>query len=157
MEPISSGQVRLLSDGCIVGSLLAFCLLLAFPVASQSITVTFTSSVAKGGNLHLAVYDSDRGFVSREEVLSLVEPTNGEPVSLEVSLPEAGEYVLAAFHDLNGNGELDTNLFGAPTEPYGFGRRAPSKWREPLFAEIATPITGPASGVHIELKKWKEY
>ena len=105
----------------------------------------------------LAVYDNDRGFTTRQEVISLVRPTNGDPLYLEVDLPAAGEYVLAAFHDLNGNGKLDTNIFGAPTEPYGFGKQAPSKWREPLFSEIATAVAGAGTEVRIELKKWKEY
>ena len=38
-----------------------------------------------------------------------------------------GNYAIAVFHDLNGNGKLDRNLIGLPSEPYGFsndvGRR----------------------------------
>ncbi len=151
-----SNHMQLFTARRFGSGLLAFCLLLVAP-APQSVTITLTSSVSENGNMHLAVYDTDRGFSSRQEVISLVRPTNGDPLSLEVDLPAEGEYVLAAFHDLNGNGKLDTNLFGAPTEPYGFGKPAPSKWREPLFTEIATAIVGERADVRIELKKWKEY
>lgn len=138
-------------------SLFALCLVFTAAAAPQSLKITLTSTVAKGGDLHLAVYDSDQSFELRQEVLSVVRPASGGALSFEVELPARGNYVLAAFHDLNGNGKLDTNLFGAPTEPYGFGKQAPSKWREPLFAEIATPITGGATDLQIALKKWKEY
>lgn len=41
--------------------------------------------------------------------------------NLETELP-AGTYAVSAFIDLNGNGKLDTNLFGAPKEPYCFSK-----------------------------------
>ena len=36
----------------------------------------------------------------------------------------AGSYAIAAMHDENGNGELDTILVGMPTEGYGASRNA---------------------------------
>ena len=37
---------------------------------------------------------------------------------------EPGRYAVNGFHDDNGNGDLDTNLLGVPTEGYGFGNGA---------------------------------
>ncbi|MDE0522503.1 MAG: DUF2141 domain-containing protein [Boseongicola sp.] len=37
---------------------------------------------------------------------------------------EPGRYAVNGFHDNNGNGDLDTNLLGIPTEGYGFGNGA---------------------------------
>ena len=37
---------------------------------------------------------------------------------------EPGRYAVNGFHDGNGNGDLDTNLLGVPTEGYGFGNGA---------------------------------
>lgn len=131
--------------------------ILTFSASPRTVSVTITTSVEREGELHLAVYDSDRGFQSREEVLSVVRPTTGSPLSVELELPAEGAYALAAFHDLNGNGKLDTNVFGVPTEPYGFSKVPPSKWREPAFAEIATPFKGDGLEATISLRKWKEY
>lgn len=138
-------------------NLLVLFAFLTFSANPQTVSVTITSSVESSGQLHLAVYDSETGFQSRREVLSIVRPTTGTPLSVEVELPAVGEYALAAFHDLNGNGKLDTNLFGVPTEPYGFGKVPPSKWREPAFEEIATPFTGEGMKTTISLRRWKEY
>ena len=37
---------------------------------------------------------------------------------------EPGRYAVNGFHDANGDGDLDTNLLGIPTEGYGFGNGA---------------------------------
>lgn len=138
-------------------SLFTWFFLWLLPATPQTLNLTLSTSVEKEGNLHIAVYDSDQGFLDDQKIFSIVRPTNGQPVSLEVKLPASGTYVLAAFHDLNGNGELDTNLFGAPSEPYGFSKEPPSKWRKPRFGEVATNVTPSSESIKIELKKWKEY
>jgi len=46
-----------------------------------------------------------------------------------------GCYAVAIFHDENGNGCLDKNMFGAPTEAYGFSRNARGTFSAPSFEE----------------------
>ena len=48
-------------------------------------------------------------------------------------LPE-GDYAVAAFHDANGNGKLDTML-GVPREGFAFSNNPPLRPRAPNFAE----------------------
>ena len=36
-----------------------------------------------------------------------------------------GRYAVAAFHDENGNGKVDFNFLGLPSEGYGFSRTTP--------------------------------
>jgi uncharacterized protein (DUF2141 family) len=49
----------------------------------------------------------------------------------------AGKYAVSVFHDENGNGKLDANLVGMPTEPYGFSRDARGLVGPPSFADAA--------------------
>jgi len=54
----------------------------------------------------------------------------------------AGEFAAQAFHDENGNGEIDRGLFGIPKEGVGFSRNAPirlspPKWRDAVFVHHA--------------------
>lgn len=138
----------------------AICLIAAMLLsapAPQKVALTVTTSVVREGALHLAVYDSSTGFEGNDELLSVTRTTNGAPLRIEIELPRAGKYVVAAFHDLNGNGKLDTNVFGVPTEPYGFGQSPPSKWRKPVFQEVATPLGAADAPTTISLRKWKEY
>jgi uncharacterized protein (DUF2141 family) len=58
----------------------------------------------------------------------------------------AGQFAVQAFHDENGNGEVDRGLFGIPKEGIGFSRNAriglgPPKWRDAVFAHGAQPAT----------------
>jgi uncharacterized protein (DUF2141 family) len=48
--------------------------------------------------------------------------------SFEFSDIKPGKYAIAVIHDENCNGELDSNLFGIPTEGYGFPVAQKSQW-----------------------------
>ena len=57
-----------------------------------------------------------------------------------------GEYVIKVFHDENGNHKLDRNLFGAPTEAYGFSNNAraalgPPDYKKAMFQFGKTGMT----------------
>ena len=46
---------------------------------------------------------------------------------------------MKAFHDVNGDGEMNTNPFGMPIEPYAFsnnavGNMGPARWSAAHFA-----------------------
>ncbi|WP_310383889.1 DUF2141 domain-containing protein [Roseateles sp.] len=47
-------------------------------------------------------------------------------------LPE-GSVGLSVFHDVNGNGKLDSNAMGSPKEPYGFSNNAAGVFGPPKF------------------------
>lgn len=51
-----------------------------------------------------------------------------------------GRYGVAVFHDENGNGKLDKNLFGIPTEDYCFSRGASGTMGPPSFASAALDV-----------------
>lgn len=46
---------------------------------------------------------------------------------------QPGKYALRYFHDENLNGAMDTNLFGKPTEGYGFSNNVTGKFGAPPF------------------------
>lgn len=51
-----------------------------------------------------------------------------------------GRYALFAMHDANGNGDLDRNLIGIPTEDYGFSNGAKGVVGPPSFAAAAITV-----------------
>ena len=51
-----------------------------------------------------------------------------------------GQYAVNAFHDENGNGELDTNLVGIPSEGYGFANDADASFGPPDFDAAAVDV-----------------
>ena len=58
---------------------------------------------------------------------------------------EPGRYAVNGFHDANGDGELDTNLLGIPTEGYGFGNGATGSFGPPDFTAASIAVKGKAS------------
>ena len=51
-----------------------------------------------------------------------------------------GRYAVNAFHDENGNGELDTNLVGVPSEGYGFANDPTIRFGPPDFEAAAVTV-----------------
>ena len=62
----------------------------------------------------------------------------GDSVTVTFEGLEPGEYAVRLYHDLNDDGEMNTNPFGMPTEPYAFsndakGRFGPASWDAAKF------------------------
>ena len=87
----------------------------------------------------VALFDSAAGFDGRsgQSIASAAISASGRVVATFDNLP-AGDYAVKAFHDLNGDGEMNTNPFGMPTEPYAFsnnavGNMGPARWDRAHF------------------------
>jgi uncharacterized protein (DUF2141 family) len=137
--------------------LFALFLLFALPPTVQQVNVEVSAPLS-GGEIFVAAYADQEGFDNDDFVANArqVLGGRGQLAELNLPIPQTGDYVFAAFQDLNGNGKLDCNFLGVPTEPYGFGKLPPSKWRAPSFGEVATRIEG-SDHLQIELRRWSEY
>ena len=58
---------------------------------------------------------------------------------------EPGRYAVNGFHDANGNGDLDTNLLGIPTEGYGFGNGATGMFGPASFDDSSVDLKSAAT------------
>ena len=67
----------------------------------------------------------------------------------------AGALAVAVYQDANGNGRLDRNALGVPSEPYGFsndvGRLAP-----PTFAGARVEVREPATTIQVRLARFAQ-
>ena len=70
---------------------------------------------------------------------------------IEVAGLQAGDYAFALYHDANGNGKLDRNPVGMPTEDYAFSNNAMGKRGAPRFddARVSLPADGAATSVSL--------
>jgi uncharacterized protein (DUF2141 family) len=62
-----------------------------------------------------------------------------------------GDYAVAVFEDINGNGKLDTNFLGIPKEPTGISRDAKGSFGPPKFADAAFKIGDGLTPMRIQL------
>ena len=72
----------------------------------------------------------------------------GATVAAVLTAPAPGRYGVKLFHDVNGDGKMDTNIVGFPTEPFGFSNDAPIRLGPPSFADAAFDI-GPAGAAQL--------
>ena len=131
-------------------------LFLAPTPAPVAVDVEVTSTRPARGDVRLAVFATAEDFENDQPIFAAVAPCRKEATKLEVVLPAAGTYAIAVFHDLNGNGKLDRNFFGIPSEPYGFSAVPPSKWEKPAFGDISGKFQDGARA-KVALRTWKEY
>lgn len=126
-----------------LASVAAALLLTAAPALAQpndnTVVLTFETG-ARTGMVMVALYDSAAAFDGRNgvAVAQTAISASGRVVATFANLP-AGDYAVKAFHDVNGDGEMNTNPFGMPTEPYAFsnnavGNMGPARWDRAHFA-----------------------
>ena len=131
-------MIRLLP---IAAALAVAALVVAAPVAAQSAdnrqTFTFETG-AETGAVMVALYADEAAYESgAPSRAARVDVAAGERAVVFENLP-AGAYGMKAFHDVNGNGKMDVNPFGMPTEPFAFsnnavGNMGPAKWERAHF------------------------
>lgn len=69
-----------------------------------------------------------------------------------IYLPEPGTYVVAVYHDENGNRRLDRPSLGAPTEGYGFTNNPGTFFGLPKFRKVLTKFPKSGLATRITLK-----
>ena len=100
------------------------------------------------GDVYIAVFDSDATFLGDEAVQAstvvIADALDGDVVRTELQLP-LGDYAFSAFHDQDGNGELNTNFVGMPREPIAIsnnalGKFGPPKYEDAVFSLGVEPV-----------------
>ncbi len=97
-----------------------------------------------------AIYD-ETGW-GDASVANLREPVHGDVVTLTLTVPNPGRYGIRLFHDVDGNGELNANIMGIPTEPFGFSNNAPPRFGPPSFEAAAFDIDQNGAAQSISLQ-----
>jgi uncharacterized protein (DUF2141 family) len=108
----------------------------------------------RNGTVDCALFDSQAGFPreflhSAQNVMVIKIRHTAARCDFQAIPP--GTYALAVIHDENSNGELDTNLFGIPTEGYGFSNDATALLGTPSFSAARFSYNGESLDMTISL------
>jgi len=125
----------------------------AVPAQAADLTVVVTNISANAGNVMVGLFDSAAAFpktVSKGVMAAAGGRDAAGRVTLVLRDLTPGTYAVSAYHDLDANGQLNNNLMGLPTEPYGFSNNARGSFGPPSFQ--AASIALPEQGLSIELK-----
>lgn len=119
--------------------------LLPLAVSAENLRVAVSDGPATAATLYVALFDTPEAFAADKPLAAQTLPLrDGAAQLVFIGLPP-GRYVLKSFADENGNGKLDTNLVGLPTERYGFSNDAKGRMGPPAFDAAAVPLDADSS------------
>jgi uncharacterized protein (DUF2141 family) len=115
----------------------------AFSESPSSVLIEVSGFKNTRGTLNCRLFTKAADFPDGDGIVTLRVPITGSNTSCSFSIVEPGTYAIAVVHDENGNGKLDKNFVGVPSEGYGvsnnktYALSAP-KWNESNFTLGAT-------------------
>ena len=147
-------------------TLLTILLILFAPaVTATELRITLEGIRSSQGTILIGLYDSLETFTRAIELSDkdgfLNDPDRFAAVALRANVAlksavvltnlDPGQYAIILFHDENGNGKLDKNALGVPTEPYGFSNNVRGFLGPPSFEEAVMKVNADDKAVRIVL------
>ena len=108
-------------------------------ISAQSLKIQVSGIRQQKGEIMLALFDKSDGFpFETSNVYKLMRgiPERGVINFVVDPLPR-GKYAVALFHDSNGDGKLNVNIFGIPKEGYGVSNNAYNTFSSPRYADAS--------------------
>jgi uncharacterized protein (DUF2141 family) len=122
----------------------------AEPASADAALVRFRlSTTQSGGEVYCGLFakDSWPGLAVQFDI----EPVGGDTVVCEFEKVKPGEYAAAAFHDQNGNENLDLSWLGLPEEDWTFSQDVHQLLPLPTFDRIKFDVDGDRTTVTADL------
>jgi len=137
-------------------ALLTAALFALLPLSSHAADITLEvegldASRTTGAALLVGIYTEAGQWLNNAasgQRFALDAAVGGKVTVVLKNLPE-GQLALSLFQDANGNGKLDMNAMGMPTEPYGFSNNASGQYGPPKFEQA---VVTPAAGVPVKVR-----
>ncbi|MFI5317248.1 MAG: DUF2141 domain-containing protein [Myxococcota bacterium] len=124
-------------------------LLVCARARAAEITVVIRGLESSDGNVLVEVFGesqraafpyADRGVTAEIRVQAKALQQPGKQASVSIGDLAPGSYAVVAIHDANANGDIDLNMFGIPTEGYGFSNGARPGLGPPSFDAAAVAV-----------------
>ncbi|MBQ4814534.1 hypothetical protein A7985_25115 [Pseudoalteromonas luteoviolacea] len=114
---------------------------LSAPLFAAELKLTINDINAQPGKIYIEMYKGEQPYMSGDAYTASIVKAQQGTVSTQFSNLEPGAYAIRLFHDENNNAQLDTNLFGIPTEGVGFSNNATMQFGPPSYQEMTITIS----------------
>jgi uncharacterized protein (DUF2141 family) len=122
------------------------------PVGAADLTVTVSGIRNASGSVSTGIFNSESSFAKPSEALASFRIKTGQgSVGFTAHDLPPGRYAVAAYHDENGNGRLDFDPTGVPTEGYGVSNDARNPSAPPEFAKAAFELRDQNKSVTVNI------
>lgn len=108
----------------------------------------------KGGKIYIALFNQKGNYMSENRYKGLIVDVNDEDSFADISfidLPE-GDYAVTAFHDTNGNGEMDFDSNGMPLEAWATSGKS-NPYGPPTWETSKIELKGGDLDIKLNFKK----
>jgi len=114
-------------------------------------TIEINGVTVNGGLLYVAVYSNEHDYKNETAFAQFILQPNNTVLTYLLDLPE-GEYVVSVYQDKNGDEELNSGLFGIPSEHVGKTnynlRGAPGS-----FSKLKAPVNNSSTKLVVNMGK----
>lgn len=125
------------------------------PEGLGRVEITMTGFESTEGQALVAFFLDDSGWPDPDESIfsTLTVPiSDGRAFAVVEDVP-AGPFAVSVFHDTDDDRELDSGVFGIPSEAYGFSADARSTFGPPKFEEARLELAaGETKQITIRVK-----
>jgi uncharacterized protein (DUF2141 family) len=108
-----------------------------FAFSQYKIDIEISEIRNNNGNIMLQLFDQNEKVLAEEQ-----SPINENKCSFSIPDLSPGRYAVRYYHDENLNGKMETNIFGKPTEGYGFSNNVTGKSGPPPFEKWLFDLDG---------------
>ena len=143
-----------------MGRLLATALLLGAtssradaPATTAVLSVRLVQLRSNSGRIGCALFNTERGFPKDRSAAIQTKwcPIANQESSCSFDPIPTGTYAVACFHDENGNGKMDTGIFGVPTEGVVASNHAKGVMGPPSFKDAKFSFPGAATELRLRM------
>lgn len=137
----------ILASAFLLGSLTA-------QAQTADLKVSIVGANPASGQILVSVFDRPETWMKTPVTSQTLTVAADGSSNSAFTLP-SGTYAIALIHDANGNGTMDTNALGIPTEAFGFSNGARARFGAPAFAKAAFHLPEPGGHLTISLNRAK--
>ncbi|BAU14633.1 hypothetical protein LEP3755_51840 [Leptolyngbya sp. NIES-3755] len=121
---------------------------------SGNLRIVVDGTRQQQGQVCVSLFGGSQGFPDRGDraVRAQCVPVGKGRTAVTFQNIAFGNYAIAVYHDRNGNGKLDRNFLGIPTEGFGFSRNPVIRTGAPRFNEAAVFVAGTETTAQIQLQ-----
>jgi uncharacterized protein (DUF2141 family) len=123
------------------------------PAPAAPLSVHVLNLRSNQGQVGCTLFDSEKGFPKDADKALQRRwcPIAGNAATCSFNPISQGTYAVACFHDENGNGKLDTKIFGIPTEGTAASNGARGHHGPPRYQDAKFQFSGTATMLELPI------
>ena len=123
-------------------------------VEEGAISITIKGIENKGGIMMIALFKEEDKFLKTPSYYEEIMISNETEIEVVFKDVPYTRYAVSIFHDLNENGELDSNMIRIPKEPIGFSNDYFPKFGPPKFKNASFDLNQKDVSMTVNLRSF---